>query len=168
MSNIIGLPEGLPQPGRKRGKRRASAIRFSCFSGMAARCFPKAGAAGGPVGFVCGRGMRKSVLYSLGLITRAQMAFTRLFMPMASLVSSGKAYLCGRRRVAHGDGLPGVDFRDDGDALDVFARSQGTEHPDELVNRFCLVLLVISDGGQQALHEGFIRQADQAELVRNA
>lgn len=57
---------------------------------MAARYSPKAAAAGGPVGFVCGRGMRKSVLYSLGLITRAQMAFTRLFMPMAFLVLPGK------------------------------------------------------------------------------
>lgn len=67
-----------------------------------------------------------------------------------------------------GNGLAGVYFRNDGNALDIFSGCQGAEHPYELVNRFCLVLFIIGDRGQQAFHEGFICQADQAELIRNA
>ncbi len=67
-----------------------------------------------------------------------------------------------------GNGLTGVYFRNDGNALDIFPGCQGAEHPYEFVNRFCLVLFIIGDSGQQAFHEGFVRQAYQAELIRNA
>lgn len=39
------------------------------------------------------------------------------------------------------DGLPRMEFRNDGDAFEVLAGDQGTEHPDELVDRFGRIFL---------------------------
>lgn len=61
-----------------------------------------------------------------------------------------------------------MEFRNDGDAFDVLAGDQGTEHPDELVDRFGRIFLVIGNGGKQPFHERLIRQAYQAELAGDA
>ncbi len=50
------------------------------------------------------------------------------------------------------DGLPRMEFRNDGDVFEMFAGDQRTEHPDELVDRFGGIFLVIGNGGEQPFH----------------